>query len=77
PGLGGGLICAVTRGEGTAQAGPERAEVRAGHFQYVPRGTAFGLRSGGAGEPLECVGVVFGAGTAGAAGFPLRGPAPA
>lgn len=69
PGLGGDLICGVTRGEGSVLTGGERAGVRAGHFLYLPRGTGFGLR-GGAGEALECIGVVFGAGTAEAAGFP-------
>ena len=70
------LICGVTRGEGSALMGGERAGVRPGHFLYLPRGTGYGLRNSGSG-PLECVGVLFGAGSLEGAGTVLLEGAPA
>jgi len=70
--LGGELICTLTRGAGEVHAAGEKAQARAGHYQFVPRGTEFGLSNPGAEGPLECAGVVFGAGTPEAAGWPVE-----
>ena len=53
----------VIRGKGIAGAGPDRAEVRAGHVHLIPKGVEHFLYNTSASESLEVIGVMTGAGT--------------
>ena len=53
----------IVRGHGLAGAGPDRAEVRAGHVHYIPKGVEHFLYNLSKTEPLEAIGIYVGAGS--------------
>lgn len=63
----------VIRGRGVAGAGAERAEVRAGHFHFIPQGVEHFLYNASASEPLEVIGVLTGAGSLEESGYVYSG----
>ena len=63
----------VIRGHGVAGAGPDRAEVRGGHFHYIPKGVEHFLYNVSATEPLEVIGVYTGAGSVEETGYVYTG----
>jgi mannose-6-phosphate isomerase-like protein (cupin superfamily) len=63
----------VVRGRGIAGAGPDRVEVRTGHFHFIPRGVEHFLFNASATEPLEVIGVMTGAGDIGESGYVFTG----
>ncbi|HET9404577.1 MAG TPA: cupin domain-containing protein [Burkholderiales bacterium] len=63
----------VVRGRGLAGAGPDRAEVRAGHVHYIPRGVEHFMHNLSRAEPLEVIGVYVGAGSVEETGYVFTG----
>lgn len=63
----------IARGHGLAGAGTDRAEVRAGHFHYIPKGVEHFLHNLSATEPLEAIGIYIGAGTVAETGYVYMG----
>jgi mannose-6-phosphate isomerase-like protein (cupin superfamily) len=63
----------VVRGRGLAGAGPDRAQVRAGHVHFVPRGVEHFLVNLEAREPLEVIGIYVGAGSVAQTGYVFTG----
>jgi mannose-6-phosphate isomerase-like protein (cupin superfamily) len=63
----------VISGHGLAGAGDDRAEVRGGHFHYIPKGVEHWLYNLSASEALEVVGVYIGAGNVAATGYVYMG----
>jgi mannose-6-phosphate isomerase-like protein (cupin superfamily) len=59
----------VVRGAGVAGAGAERAPVRGGHVQLIPRGAEHFLCNASTTEPLEVIGVYTGAGSLEESGY--------
>jgi mannose-6-phosphate isomerase-like protein (cupin superfamily) len=65
----------VIRGRGVVGAGPDRAEVRAGHVHFIPKGVERFISNASTTEPLEVIGVYTGAGSIGEAGYVYVGEA--
>jgi quercetin dioxygenase-like cupin family protein len=63
----------IIRGHGLAGAGPDRVEVRAGHFHYIPRGVEHWLVNSSRTEPIEVVGIYVGAGSVEETGYAYTG----
>ncbi len=63
----------VIAGRGVAGAGPDRVEVRGGHFHYIPRGVEHWLSNLGDGEPIEVVGIYVDAGDVAETGYVYLG----
>lgn len=61
----------VISGRGEVGAGPDRAEVRAGHVHFIPRGVERWMTNLSQTEPLEVIGVYTGAGSIEEAGCVL------
>ena len=58
---------------GLTGAGDDRAEVRGGHFHYIPKGTEHWLYNLSASDALEVVGVYIDAGNVEATGYVYMG----
>ena len=67
------MVYYVIRGRGLAGAGPDRAELRAGHVHLIPRGVEHFLCNLDATEPLEIIAVYTGAGSLEEAGCVATG----
>jgi len=65
----------VISGRGIVGAGDERAEVRAGHVGFVPKGVERFVRNTSTTEPFEIIGVYTGAGSLDEAGYVYTGQA--
>jgi len=63
----------IVRGHGLAGAGPDRAEVRAGHVHYIPKGVEHFLYNLSKTEPLEAIGIYVGAGSVEETGYVYLG----
>lgn len=63
----------IVRGHGLAGAGPDRAEVRAGHVHYIPKGVEHFLYNLSKTEPLEAIGIYVGAGSVEETGYIYAG----
>ena len=63
----------VISGHGLAGAGPDRVEVRGGHFHYIPKGVEHWLYNLSQSEPIEVVGIYIGAGNVGETGYVYMG----
>ena len=63
----------VISGHGWAGAGPDRAEVRGGHFHYIPKGTEHFLYNLSKTEPLEVIGIYINAGSVEETGYVYMG----
>ena len=63
----------VIRGRGLAGAGSDRAEVRGGHFHYIPKGTEHFLYNLSKTEPLEVIGIYINAGSVEETGYVYMG----
>ena len=63
----------VISGRGLAGAGEDRAEVRGGHFHYIPKGVEHWLYNLSETAPLEVVGIYIDAGSVGATGYVYMG----
>jgi mannose-6-phosphate isomerase-like protein (cupin superfamily) len=63
----------VIRGNGVAGAGPDRAEVRAGHVHFIPKGVEHFLCNASKTEPLEVIGIYTGAGSVEETGYVYTG----
>jgi mannose-6-phosphate isomerase-like protein (cupin superfamily) len=63
----------VISGKGISGAGADRADVRAGHFRFVPKGVERFLANASKTEPLEVIGVYTGAGSIEEAGYVVTG----
>lgn len=63
----------IARGHGLAGAGPDRAEVRAGHAHYIPKGVEHFLHNLSKTEPLEAIGIYIGAGSVEETGYVYMG----
>ncbi len=63
----------IVRGHGLAGAGPDRAEVRAGHVHYIPKGVEHFLYNLSKTEPLEAIGIYVGAGSVEETGYVYSG----
>ncbi len=63
----------IISGRGLAGAGPDRVEVRGGHFHYVPTGVEHWLYNLSATEPIEVVGIYIGAGSVEDTGYVYMG----
>ena len=66
-------ICFILKGHGLAGVGPDRVEVREGHFHYIPKGTEHWLANLSETEPLLAPGVYVGAGGLDESGFVYTG----
>ena len=62
-------ICFILKGHGLAGVGPDRVEVREGHFHYIPAGTEHWLANLSDTEPLIGPGVYIGVGGLDESGF--------
>lgn len=63
----------VIRGRGRVGAGDDRAEVRAGHVHFVPKGVERFIENASDTDPLEVIGVYTGAGSLAEAGYVYLG----
>jgi hypothetical protein len=63
----------VIRGHGWAGAGSDRAEVRAGHFHQIAKGTEHFLYNLSETEPLEVIGIYIDAGSVEETGYVYMG----
>jgi mannose-6-phosphate isomerase-like protein (cupin superfamily) len=63
----------VISGHGLAGAGPDRVEVRGGHFHYIPKGVEHWLHNLSPTEPIEVVGIYIGAGNVAETGYVYMG----
>jgi mannose-6-phosphate isomerase-like protein (cupin superfamily) len=63
----------VISGHGRAGAGPDRVEVRGGHFHYIPKGVEHWLYNLSPTEPIEVVGIYIGAGSVEETGYVYTG----
>jgi mannose-6-phosphate isomerase-like protein (cupin superfamily) len=63
----------VISGHGLAGAGPDRVEVRGGHFHYIPKGVEHWLHNLSPTEPIEVVGIYIGAGSVEETGYVYTG----
>ena len=59
----------IHKGHGLAGAGPDRVELREGHFHYIPKGTEHWLVNMSKTEPLIAQGVYVGVGGLDESGF--------
>ena len=66
-------ICFILKGHGLAGVGPDRVEVREGHFHFIPKGTEHWLANLSETEPLIAPGVYVGAGGLDESGFVYTG----
>jgi mannose-6-phosphate isomerase-like protein (cupin superfamily) len=63
----------VISGRGVVGAGDDRAEVRAGHVHFIPKGVERFMYNASKTEPLEVIGVLTGAGSLEQAGYVYTG----
>ena len=63
----------VAAGHGLAGAGPDREEIRKGHFHYIPKGVQHWLYNLSDREPIITVGVYIGAGSVEETGYVYLG----
>ena len=63
----------IVSGHGLAGAGPDRAEVRGGHFHYIPAGVEHWLHNLSPTEPIVAVGIYIGAGSVEETGYVYMG----
>ncbi len=63
----------IISGHGLAGAGPDRVEVRGGHFHYIPRGVEHWLHNLSETEPIEVVGIYVQAGSIAETGYVYMG----
>jgi mannose-6-phosphate isomerase-like protein (cupin superfamily) len=63
----------IISGHGLAGAGPDRVEVRGGHFHYIPKGVEHWLHNLSPTEPIEVVGIYIGAGSVEETGYVYMG----
>ena len=63
----------IISGHGLAGAGPDRVEVRGGHFHYIPKGVEHWLYNLSRTDPIEVVGVYCGAGSVAETGYAYMG----
>ena len=63
----------VISGHGLAGAGTDRAEVRGGHFHYIPAGVEHWMYNLSPTEPIEAVGLYIGAGSVEETGYVYLG----
>ena len=63
----------VISGHGLAGAGSDRAEVRGGHFHFIPKGVEHWLHNLSDAGPIEVVGIYIGAGSVEETGYVYTG----
>lgn len=63
----------IISGHGMAGAGPDRVEVRAGQFHYIPRGVEHWLYNLSDDDPIEVVGIYIDADSVAATGYVYMG----
>jgi mannose-6-phosphate isomerase-like protein (cupin superfamily) len=63
----------VVSGHGLAGAGPDRVEVRGGHFHYIPKGVEHWMHNLSPTEPLIGFGIYIGAGSVEDTGYVYMG----
>ena len=63
----------IISGHGLAGAGPDRVEVRGGHFHYIPKGVEHWLYNLSETEPVEAVGIYIGSGSVAESGYVYMG----
>ncbi|MDA1000934.1 MAG: cupin domain-containing protein [bacterium] len=63
----------IISGHGLAGAGPDRVEVRGGHFHYIPKGVEHWMYNLSETEPIEAVGLYIGAGSVEDTGYVYMG----
>jgi mannose-6-phosphate isomerase-like protein (cupin superfamily) len=63
----------IISGHGLAGAGDEKAEVRGGHFHYIPKGVEHWLYNLSDSEPIVAVGLYIGAGSVEETGYVYLG----
>tara|TARA_B100000315_G_scaffold254809_1_gene296659 strand:+ start:8618 stop:9451 length:834 start_codon:yes stop_codon:yes gene_type:complete len=63
----------IISGHGLAGAGPDRVEVRGGHFHFIPKGVEHWLHNLSATEPIEVVGIYCEAGSVADTGYIYMG----
>jgi len=63
----------IISGHGLAGAGPDRVEVRGGHFHYIPKGVEHWLYNLSETEPVEAVGIYIGSGSVKETGYVYMG----
>ncbi len=63
----------IIGGHGLAGAGPDRVEVRGGHFHYIPRGVEHWLHNLSETDPIEVVGIYVRAGSVAETGYVYMG----
>ena len=63
----------IISGHGLAGAGPDRVEVRGGHFHYIPKGVEHWLSNLSDTEPIEAVGMYIGSGSVEETGYVYMG----
>ena len=63
----------IISGHGLAGAGPDRVEVRGGHFHYIPKGVEHWLYNLSGTEPVEAVGIYIGSGSVEDTGYVYMG----
>ncbi len=63
----------IISGHALAGAGPDRVEVRGGHFHYIPQGVEHWLHNLSETEPVEAVGIYIGSGSVEDTGYVYMG----
>lgn len=63
----------IISGHGLAGAGPDRVEVRGGHFHYIPKGVEHWLHNLSDTDPIEAVGIYIGSGSVEETGYVYMG----
>tara|TARA_A100001037_G_scaffold305879_1_gene347835 strand:+ start:7039 stop:7881 length:843 start_codon:yes stop_codon:yes gene_type:complete len=63
----------IISGHGLAGAGPDRVEVRGGHFHYIPKGVEHFLYNLSDSEPIEAIGIYIGSGSVEDTGYRYLG----
>ena len=63
----------IISGHGLAGAGPDRVEVRGGHFHYIPKGVEHWLYNLSETEPVEAIGIYIGSGSVEDTGYVYMG----
>jgi len=63
----------IISGHGLAGAGPDRVEVRGGHFHFIPKGVEHWLYNLSKTDPIEVVGIYCNAGSVAETGYAYMG----
>ena len=66
-------ITYIISGRGLSGTGPDRAEVRGGHFHYIPKGVEHWCVNLSKTEPIEVIGLYIGAGSVEESGYVYMG----